>query len=239
MTDDSTRPVGFLVDGFTPPRFPDAARIDGDSVRLERLRPDAHSATIFEAARGADWIWDYMYVGPFADQAAFTVMQSDLAAKTDTVAYAIIPAASGVAQGQATFMRIDPANGVLEIGNIVMTPPLQQTVASTEALMLMIGWAFDHGYRRVEWKCNALNAPSRRAALRLGFSYEGVFRQHLITKGRNRDTAWFAIIDTEWPALSAAYAEWLAPANFDANGRQRRSLSDLTGKALPGRTQPD
>ena len=159
-------------------------------------------------------------------------------ASEDPCFYAIITPQEGRAVGQASFMRIDPGNGVIEIGHILLTPELQRSREAGAALMGMIQWAFENGYRRVEWKCNALNLPSRRAAMRLGFSYEGTFRQHLIIKGRNRDTAWFAMTDGDWQALSGAYADWLSPDNFGADGSQRRSLSDLTGAALPGRTDP-
>ncbi len=150
------------------------------------------------------------------------------AVQSDAVFYAFTDPVSGTAFGYASFMRIDAANGALEIGNVMISPAAQRSRAASEALMLMIGWAFGAGYRRVEWKCNALNAPSRRAARRYGFAFEGIFRNHMILKSRNRDTAWYAMTDADWPALAAAYAAWLAPANFDAEGRQRDSLSDLT-----------
>jgi RimJ/RimL family protein N-acetyltransferase len=141
---------------------------------------------------------------------------------------AIVPKSGGKAQGYASYMRMDPANGVIEVGNILMSPTLQRTSAATEAMYLMARHVFeDLGYRRYEWKCNANNAPSRRAALRYGFTFEGIFRQHMIVKGRNRDTAWFSMLDSEWPARKAAFEAWLDPANFDAESRQRRSLGEI------------
>jgi len=137
-------------------------------------------------------------------------------------------AASGQCGGIASFLRISPEAGSIEVGHICISPAMQRGAAMTEAMFLMMDWAFRAGYRRYEWKCNALNLASRRAAQRLGFSFEGVFRQHLVVKGRNRDTAWFSVIDSEWPALLEAYAAWLHPSNFDARGRQRERLSDLT-----------
>ncbi len=137
--------------------------------------------------------------------------------------------ATGHCGGVAAFMRITPEHGVIEVGSITIAPEMQQSACFTEAMWLMMNWAFHAGYRRYEWKCDALNLPSRRAAQRLGFSYEGVFRQHMVIKGRSRDTAWFSVIDGDWPALSEAFEAWLAPRNFDAEGRQVERLSDLTG----------
>ena len=143
--------------------------------------------------------------------------------------FAIVPRSSGNAAGYASYMRMDPANGVIEVGNILMTPSLQKTTAATEAMYLMARHIFeDLGYRRYEWKCNANNAHSRRAALRYGFTFEGIFRQHMITKDRNRDTAWFSMLDAEWPARKAAFEAWMDPANFDAEGRQRQSLTQIS-----------
>ncbi|MDO5704488.1 MAG: GNAT family protein [Paracoccus sp. (in: a-proteobacteria)] len=229
----TARPVGQVVDGFQAPPAPGPARIEGRFAVLERLDPGRHAAPIWAAAQGADWIWDYLGYGPFGADADYAIWVGDVASRADPCFYAILK--EGQAVGVASFLRIDTANGVAEVGHILMTPPLQQTAAASEALMLMIGWAFDHGYRRFEWKCDALNAPSRRAALRLGFSFEGIFRKHMIYKGRNRDTAWYSIIDDEWPALRLAYETWLDPANFDALGQQRQSLSALTAEAIPGR----
>ncbi|MDO5613128.1 MAG: GNAT family protein [Paracoccus sp. (in: a-proteobacteria)] len=230
---DTPRLTGAPVPDFTPPPMPGPARIEGRFVTLERLDPARHAEAIWQAARGADWIWDYLGYGPFAAPEDYRAWADGVASGADPCFYAVLPDQD--AAGVASFLRIDPNNGVAELGHILLTPRVQRTPAASEALMLMIRWAFENGYRRFEWKCDALNAPSRRAALRLGFTFEGVFRKHMIYKGRNRDTAWFAITDDEWPALRGAYDAWLAPANFDAEGRQRESLSALTVRALPGR----
>ena len=225
------RPVGPVVADFTAPPAPGPAQITGRYVTLERLDPARHAADLFTANQDQDWVWDYMPYGPFADISAYRDWQAAMAARADPFFYALRDNASGQVGGLASYLRIDPGNGVIEIGHIEIAPRMQQTAAATEAISLMIGWAFDAGYRRVEWKCNALNEPSRRAALRYGFAYEGTFRQHMIVKGQNRDSAWYAIIDGDWPDLARAHAEWLQPANFDAGGRQRVSLARLTARA--------
>ena len=155
-----------------------------------------------------------------------------MAGQSDPFFYALRDKASGQVGGVMSYLRITPAAGSIELGHINLSPQIQRTRAATEAMMLMIGWAFEAGYRRFEWKCDALNLPSRRAAQRLGLSYEGIFRQATVVKGRNRDTAWFAAIDKEWPALEAAFETWLSPGNFDADGRQRQSLATLTRPIL-------
>ncbi|SIS77170.1 GNAT family N-acetyltransferase [Paracoccus saliphilus] len=228
--------AGKTISGFTPRPAPGNPEIDAVWARLERLDPGRHAEPIFEAVQGADHVWDYLAIGPFPDLDAYREWQAQMAAASDPCFYAVVDPRTGLAMGVASFMRIDPANGVIEIGNIMLSPALQRNRIGSAALMAMIRWAFEAGYRRVEWKCNALNAPSRRAALRFGFRFEGVFRQHMIVKDCNRDTAWFSIIDGEWPALDAAYRQWLAPGNFDAEGLQRQSLSSLTAQALPGRS---
>ncbi len=199
-------------------------------VRLERLDPARHAADLHAAWAGHDALWDYLPYGPFVDLAATTAHLAACAAKPDPWFLAIL--LHGRAVGVASFLRIDPAMGSIEIGHICLSPALQGQTAATRAFALMAAWAFARGYRRYEWKCDALNLPSRRAAGRLGFSFEGVFRQAAVIKGRNRDTAWFAMTDGDWPAVGAAYAAWLDPANFDAQGRQRQALSDLTRPAL-------
>lgn len=179
-------------------------------------------------------MWDYLPYGPFADAAAHSAWVLGVQGSTDPLFFAITnkSAASSQAAGVASYLRIDPNNGSIEIGHLAFAPRLQRTPAATEALFLMLDHAFALGYRRVEWKCNALNLPSRRAAQRLGFSYEGLFRQAAVVKGRNRDTAWYAMLDAEWPALRAAFVQWLHVDNFDAQGRQRLALSDLTQPLL-------
>ncbi|MDO5647940.1 GNAT family N-acetyltransferase [Paracoccus sp. (in: a-proteobacteria)] len=214
------------MDAFTPPPAP--GDVSGPWVRLERLTPARHAADLWDAVRGHDDLWTYMGMGPFADRAGFDAWLTQAAAGDDPCFYALCDADTGAAAGVASFLRIDRSHGVIEIGTILLSPALQGRRAGSAALMAMIRWAFDAGYRRVEWKCNALNAASRRAALRFGFTFEGIFRQHMIVKGQNRDTAWFAIIDADWPRIRAAYDAWLAPGNFDPEGRQKRRLSDLT-----------
>lgn len=218
------RPIDPPVEGFSTPPAPGPAVIEGRTVRLERLDPARHAAAIHEGSVGADWIWDYMPYGPFAAEADYRDWMDKAAAGQDPFYYAYIDKRSGRPVGLGSLMRIDRTHGVIEIGNILMTPALQRTTAASEAIMLMIRWAFENGYRRVEWKCNALNAPSRVAAERFGFSFEGIFRQHMIIKGRNRDTAWFAMTDQDWPAIRARWDAWLAPENFDADGRQIAGL---------------
>lgn len=216
--------LGEQVIDRAPAIRPGPEIIGGNYVALERLHSD-HTAGLFAAFQGDDALWDYMGYGPFPDLPAFRAWLEGAAAQPDPCFYAIRDAESGALGGVASFMRIDPANKVIEIGCITIAAGCQRTRASSEAIMRMIGWAFGAGYRRVEWKCNALNKASRQAATRYGFTYEGTFRQHMIVKGRNRDTAWFAITDGDWPRLSAAYEAWLQPGNFDADGRQRVALS--------------
>ncbi|RKF16416.1 N-acetyltransferase [Roseovarius spongiae] len=222
------RPRGPEIPGWTPPPAPDGALMEGRYTRLEPLDADAHAALLFRAFDGHDRVWDYMPSGPFASASQFHRTLRDLAADPGFVFYAILDKDTGRFGGFASYLRIKPAAGSIEVGYIAMAPQLQRTRAATEAMHLMMAWAFNAGYRRYEWKCDALNLPSRRAAQRLGLSYEGVFRQATVVKGRNRDTAWFAAIDAEWPALDEAFRLWLSPGNFDAEGRQREALSDLT-----------
>lgn len=229
MTDTSL-PIGQPVPGWQPRPRPGRTPMTGRTCRLEPLT-EAHLDDLWQA-NGEDRegrMWTYLGVGPFADKAAYRKWLLDAAAGEDPLFFAIVEAATGRAIGVASYLRIDPANGVIEVGHLAYSPALQGTLMATEAMYLMMARAFDElGYRRYEWKCNSLNAPSRRAAQRLGFSYEGVFRQHVVVKGRNRDTAWFSIIDGEWPAIRAAMETWMKPGNFDSTGRQKVRLSDLT-----------
>ncbi len=202
----------------------------GRFCRVEPLDPQRHGAELFAAnrhdAEGRNFT--YLTQEPFADLASYRAWLDRVAAGDDPLFHAIVDATSGTAVGLAAFMRIDRVNGVIEVGNINYSPLLQRRPAATEAMFLMMQRAFaELGYRRYEWKCDALNAASRAAALRLGFRYEGLFRQAVVYKGRSRDTCWFSIIDREWPALRGAYARWLAPENFDAAGRQRANLGEL------------
>jgi RimJ/RimL family protein N-acetyltransferase len=206
--------------------------MEGRFVRLERLDPARHAADLHAANTVSDAIWDYLPYGPFENLAGYRSWAADMAGRNDPFFYALCDRATGRAGGVASYLRISPAAGSIEVGHIALAPVLQRSPAATEAMALMMGWAFSAGYRRYEWKCDALNLASRRAAARLGLSYEGTFRQAAVVKGRNRDTAWFAAIDAEWPRLSAAFNDWLAPANFDGAGRQRLSLSALTAPIL-------
>lgn len=200
-------------------------------ARVEPLRLD-HAADLFEAyAADRDArIWSYMAYGPFATAAGLGAWIEKAALGDDPLFHAIIDTKSGKAVGQASYLRIEPATGVIEVGHIVYAPSLQRTAAATETMFLMMKRVFDElGYRRYEWKCDALNEASRRAAPRLGFTFEGIFRQATIYKGRNRDTAWYSVIDSEWPALKSCYEAWLDSSNFDSTGRQRRTLAAFRG----------
>ncbi len=226
MTAD--RPVGPIVPDWTPPPLPDGAPLGGRYAALREMAAEEHAALLYRAFGGHDWVWDYMPAGPFASAAQFHRWMRENAARDDILFYAIRDLETGEWGGFASYLRMKPASGSIEVGYIAMAPQLQRTRAATEAMYLMMKWAFENGYRRYEWKCDALNRGSRRAAQRLGLSYEGVFRQATIVKGRNRDTAWFAAIDKEWPALDEAFQLWLSPQNFDPEGRQIERLSDLT-----------
>lgn len=222
------RDIGPEVTGWTPAVWPGTVPMLGHYARLDRLDADQHAAHLFAQFAGHDGLWDYMPYGPFTSASAYHRWAKETTANRDPVFWAISELGAAHPVGVASYLRITPEHGVIEVGNICFSPALQRSRVATEAMYLMMEWAFSNGYRRYEWKCNALNLPSRRAAQRLGFSFEGIFRQHMIIKGRNRDTAWFAITDQDWPALREAYAAWLNPANFDAQGRQRERLSDLT-----------
>jgi RimJ/RimL family protein N-acetyltransferase len=202
--------------------------LSGARVRLEPVDRARHGAELLAAAEGDGHLWDYLPYGPFADADAFGEHLDRQAAGDDPLFYAVVEAATGRAAGVVSFLRIEPAHGCLEIGHIWFGAPLQRTAAATETIHVLARHAFDElGYRRLEWKCDAANARSRRAAERFGVTFEGVFRQHMIVKGRNRDTAWYSILDGEWPAVRAGFEAWLAPENFDADGRQRRALGQL------------
>ncbi|MEM9147872.1 MAG: GNAT family protein [Pseudomonadota bacterium] len=205
--------------------------MQGRYVRLEPLTVE-HAAAL-HAANSMDTeqrIWQWLPYGPYPSAEAYADWVGAMTLDRDPLFYAIV--VEGRPIGIASYLRIAPAAGSIEVGHINFSPRLQRTPAATEAMFLMMQWAFEAGYRRYEWKCNALNAGSRAAAQRYGLSYEGVFRQATVSKGRNRDTAWYAAIDREWPALRSAFETWLEPANFDAEGRQRQRLSDLTRPIL-------
>ncbi len=227
-----TRMRGEPVPGWIPPRVPDWTQLDGAHARLEKLDADAHAARLFPAYQGLDWVWDYLPYGPFSSAAQYHRWMRDAVAGPDPYFFAVYDKATRTYGGVGSFLRITPDAGSIELGHLNFAPCLQHTRAATEAFFLTMKWAFEAGYRRFEWKCDALNLPSRRAAQRLGLSYEGVFRQATIVKGRNRDTAWFAAIDSDWPALQEAFSVWLSDANFTDEGKQRESLSDLTRLVL-------
>ncbi|MDF1872174.1 GNAT family protein [Vannielia sp.] len=226
--------LGFEVPGWTPPPRPDFAGLAGDWAAIERLSADAHAAELFHAYDGHDALWDYMLNGPFHSATQYHRWVRENESSLDPLHFAIRSKLTGKVGGTCALLRINPEAGSVELGHIALSPELQRRREATEAFCLLIGWAFEAGYRRFEWKCNALNMASRRAAQRLGLSFEGVFRQARVTKGRNRDTAWFAAIDSEWPALCEAFTAWLRPENFDAEGRQKERLSDLTGLVRAG-----
>jgi RimJ/RimL family protein N-acetyltransferase len=223
-------PVDPLPSGWAPKRKP----LVGTQVRLEPVDVVAHAPSLYALshARPEDAaLWTYLPYGPFADRGEFERWLAERARSEDPLFFAVIDEQSGRACGMTSYLNIVPANGSIEIGHIWFAPPLQRTRGATEAIFLMMRHVFDDlGYRRLEWKCNALNQASMRAARRFGFTYEGTFRQHMVVKGRNRDTAWFALLDREWPAVRAAFERWLDPANFDAVGRQRTSLSALSAE---------
>lgn len=227
------QPLGDPV-AFRSATFPDPDTVlRGRHVLLRRPLPDQDAPPLFAATHppaGDPAIWTYMYDGPHASVEAFAAALADQAASRDPQFRVIVRAGGATPVGVCSYLAIVPEHGTIEIGNIWFAPALQRTTGATEAIQLLLAHAFDElGYRRVEWKCDALNAPSRAAAERFGFRFEGIFAQHRVVKGRNRDTAWYAITDGRWPGLREALHEWLSPANFDAAGNQRRSLRSLTG----------
>ncbi len=210
---------------FTGAAKPGPVVLTGRYGRVEKLDPARHGAALWDAMKVEPGLWDYMPYGPFGSNDQFAAWIAERATLSDPFVYAIV-APDGRALGIAALMRITPDMGVIEVGHIAYSPALQRTPLGTEAQFLLARYAFDTlGYRRYEWKCNALNAASRRAAQRYGFTFEGIFRQHMIVKGKNRDTAWYSIIDQEWPVRRAAFEQWLAPSNFDGQGRQIASLA--------------
>jgi RimJ/RimL family protein N-acetyltransferase len=227
-------PIGPLVQAH-PARRPERVTLKGRWITLTPLDAEKHAEALYQGSNGdavRDRVWTYLFDGPYTDPDVFKASIAAKAQSTDPLFFAILDSATGAAVGYQTLMRIDPANRVIEVGNILYTPAMQRTPGATEAQYLFARYVFDDlGYRRYEWKCNNLNAPSKRAAERFGFTFEGVFRQHMIVKGRNRDTAWFAVLDSEWPARKAAYERWLSPDNFDGQGRQKTALSELMPKA--------
>ncbi len=229
-TNEFGQPIGRDVPGWNGVECPSRAPMEGRFCRIEALDTARHTDQLFEAysedVNGG--LWTYMPHGPFGSEEDLRTWMESACVSEDPLFYALIERASGKAVGVASYLRITPQHGVIEVGNIAFAPRLQKTPVATEAMFLMMQRAFNElGYRRYEWKCDALNAPSRRAAERLGFSYDGLFEQAIIYKGRNRDTAWFSILDCDWPAIERGFSEWLAAENFDAQGMQLHKLSDL------------
>jgi len=231
LTNDLGQPIGRPIAAWTPRARPPRTAMTGRVCRVEPLDLERHAKALFAAnSQDSDGrMWTYLPWGPYT---AFDEYRAAIAAglqREDFITYTVIDAAGGRAAGVASYLNINSAAGSIEVGGIAYSPALQRTQAATEAMYLMMRRVFDElGYRRYEWKCNALNAPSRAAAARYGFRFEGIFRQADVVKGRNRDTAWFSVIDSEWPGIKAAFEQWLDPGNFDADGRQRVSLSGLT-----------
>jgi len=224
------QPIGAELAAWAPCPRPPRVILEGRYCRLEPLDPDRHARELY-AANGEspdDRFWTYLPQGPFSSFDLYEAWLRQVAPGEDPLFFVLRDYRDGLAAGIASYLRIDPAVGSIEVGHINFAPRLQKTRAATEVIYLMIANAFDTlGYRRFEWKCDSLNAPSRAAALRFGFTFEGIFRQATVYKGRNRDTAWFSIIDQEWPALKEAYLAWLSPENFDESGAQRKRLGDL------------
>lgn len=225
--------TGTPLPDWTAPAHPSGEPLEGRFVRVERLG-NSHTDELFDAFAVDDSLWTYMPYGPF-QRGCYRAWVAKMQGSADPFFFAIRDLATGRCAGIASYLRIEPQSGSVEVGHLMFSPAISRSPATTEAMFLMMRRAFRAGYRRYEWKCDALNLPSRRAAQRLGFSYEGVFRQATVYKSRNRDTAWFAAIDREWPALEAAFTTWLSPDNFDAQGRQRLALSDLTAPILVAR----
>jgi RimJ/RimL family protein N-acetyltransferase len=229
------QPIGPEVPGWTPrPRLPRAV-MQGRCCRVEPLDPDRHAAALHEsnALDREGRMWTYLFSGPFGSFDEYRAWLDARVDSEDPLFYAFVDAASGRAVGLGSYLRIDRSHGTVEVGHLQFSPLMQRTVIATEAMYLMMRTAFELGYRRYEWKCDALNAGSRRAAERLGFTFEGVFRQAIVYKGRSRDTAWFSILDSEWPARRSAFERWLDPANFDADGRQRTRLAQAHDRTGP------
>lgn len=224
------QPVGADLPDWRGARQPGGTALQGQYCRLERLRVEHHAAALYEAHGEAadDRDWTYLPSGPFKTYEAWCEYLTGLETLTDPMHYAVIDLASGQAVGTFALMRIDAPNGVIEMGYVMYSPRMKRSRLSTEVISLLLSYVFTAlGYRRFEWKCDSLNMPSRAAAERYGFTFEGIFRQAIVTRGRNRDTAWYAIIDSEYPALQRAFNRWLSPSNFDANGHQREKLSHV------------
>ncbi len=233
MTDSSNLPIGPITDP-RPAKRPERVVLHGRLVDLVPLDPASHGESLYQLTCGTDneYLWTYLLKGPFNDRKECDAYLRQQATSEDPMFFVVVEKRSARAVGWASYMRVEPTHRVIEVGHIMFSPALRRTVGATEAIYLMTRNAFEVlGYRRFEWKCNALNAASRRAALRFGFAFEGIFRQHMIVKGRSRDTAWFSMVEAEWPKRKTAFEMWLQPSNFDQEGRQKTSLSALNGVA--------
>ncbi|MCY3770393.1 MAG: GNAT family protein [Gammaproteobacteria bacterium] len=226
-------PIGFDVPGWSGAQRPGSQVLEGQYCRCEPLDPQAHGKDLFQAYQSdrEDRVWAYLGYGPFGDFGLFQAWMASTCFTGDPFFYAIVENATGMATGVASYLNINTQEGSIEVGHINYSPLLQRTTAATEAMFLLMANAFELGNRRYEWKCNALNDKSCRLARRLGFTYEGTFRQMQVVKGKNRDTAWFSLLDREWPVIEPAFRQWLSPGNFDDQGRQRQSLSGFTSRA--------
>ncbi len=230
VTNPLGQPIGFSVPGWQACPTPPRVAMEGNWARVEPLDPARHGKELFEAfsADRTGRIWTYMPYGPFSTLDGYLAFLEEICSRDDPIFHAILDRHNRQALGVASYLRIQPEVGVIEVGHICMSPILQRTPIGSEAMFLMMVRVFDElGYRRYEWKCDALNAASKRAAERLGFIFEGIFRQATMYKGRNRDTAWFAMLDREWPAVRQAFTRWLEPANFSSDGEQNERLSNL------------
>jgi RimJ/RimL family protein N-acetyltransferase len=227
------QPIGFALPDWKGAQLPGREPLVGRYCRIERVDVERHVEDLYEAystaTDGRDWT--YLAVGPFQSLEAYREHLTKAAALADPMHHAVIDLATGKAIGTLALMRIDAPNGVIEVGHVTYSPRLKRTRIASDAMALLMTYVFeDLGYRRFEWKCDSLNAPSRAAALRYGFKFEGIFRQAIVTRGRNRDTAWFSVIDSEYPAVREGFAQWLEQSNFDAEGNQREKLADLIAR---------
>ncbi|WP_297352460.1 GNAT family protein [Paraburkholderia sp.] len=227
------QPIGFALPDWKGAQLPGSEPLVGRYCRIERVDVERHVEDLYEAystaTDGRDWT--YLAVGPFQSLEAYREHLTKAAALADPMHHAVIDLATGKAVGTLALMRIDAPNGVIEVGHVTYSPRLKRTRIASDAMALLMTYVFeDLGYRRFEWKCDSLNAPSRAAALRYGFKFEGIFRQAIVTRGRNRDTAWFSVIDSEYPAVRDGFAQWLGQSNFDAEGNQREKLADLIAR---------
>ncbi|CEK15840.1 acetyltransferase, ribosomal protein N-acetylase [Chthonomonas calidirosea] len=229
------QPIGEEVPQWKPRPRPERVYLEGNYARLEPLQASKHADALYRANSldAQQALWTYLPYGPFPNQESYFGWVQEMSERQDPLFFAVVDREISRAVGVAAYLRIEPEHGCLEVGHICYSPLLQDRPAGTEAMYLLMRYVFEElAYRRYEWKCDALNEPSRRAAQRLGFSFEGVFRQACVVKGRNRDTAWYAMIDKDWPALKTAYERWLSPDNFDTNGVQKERLSLLTAPLL-------